>query len=123
VKVKKISVYDPSAEDCCVAAEALRELFDRSGVRAVVMEFSNYEKFSCDFRDNYYDMAFVGIGSVLDLEAARAVRGIDEKCPLCLMSHEKDYSLEGYRLNALDFIVKPVTVPRLREAVCRAPLF
>jgi len=118
-RAKKISLYDRSAEDCGMAAEALRELFDRTGVKAVVKEFTEYEQFACDFRDNHYDLAFIGITSPLDLEAARAVRQLDEKCPLFLVSRDKDYSLEGYRLSALDFIVKPVTVERLREAINR----
>ena len=123
MRVKKITVYDRSAEDCGVAVDALRELFGRAGTKAVVREFTDYEKFAYDFRDNHYDIAFVGIGSPLDLEAARAVHSLDEKCPLFMVSREKDYSLEGYRVNALDFIVKPVTVARLSEAVSRVQQF
>ena len=123
MKAKKIAVYDQSVGDCRVAAEALRELFDRAGIKAKVREFSNYEGFAYDFRDNHYDLAFVGIGSPLDLEAARVVRRLDANCPLFIVSREKDYSLEGYRLNALDFIVKPITTERLREAVSRSVQF
>ena len=119
LRAQKVTVYDPSLEDCGITVTALSELFSRAGVKAVIREFTDYEKFAYDFRDNHYDLAFVGITSVLDLEAARAVRKLDGKCPLFLLSREKEYSLEGYRLNALDFIVKPVTVVRLREAVNR----
>ena len=123
MRSKKISVFDRSAEDCSVAAEAMRELFSRAGIKAVVNEFTDYEKFAYFLRDNHVDMAFVGITSPLDLEAARVVRQIDANCPLFMASRDGDYGLEGYRLHALDFIVKPVTVARLREAVSRVGQF
>lgn len=120
LRIKKIAVYDPSAQDCHISAEALREIFDRAGVKTNIKEFTDNETFVFDFRDNHYDMAFVGIGSIVDLEAARGIRALDEACPLFLVSGVAEYALEGYRLNALDFIVKPVTALRMREAVSRA---
>ena len=120
MRARRISVYDRSAEDCGIAAEALRELYDRVGVKAAVKEFTDSEAFTLDFRDNHYDMAFVGIGAMIDFEAARAVLGLDEKCPLFLISRTDEYALEGIRIQALDYIIKPVTVERLREAVSRA---
>jgi two-component SAPR family response regulator len=120
MRVKKIIVYDGSTEDCGIAGEALRELYDRAGIKAAVVVFTDREAFAFDFRDNHYDMAFVGIGSMLDFEAARAVRALDEKCPLFLASRTDEYALEGIRIQALDYIIKPVTVARLREAVSRA---
>jgi two-component SAPR family response regulator len=123
LRAKKITVYDSTTEDCGIAADTLRDLFSRTGIKVVVKEFTEYEKFAYDFRDNHYDLAFVWITSVLDLEAARAVRQLDAKCPLFLISRDKDFSLEGYRFGALDFIIKPVTVERLRESISRTPLY
>jgi len=120
MRAKKITVYDRSDADRGVAVDALRELFERASAKAVVNEFADRETFAYDFRDNHYDMAFVGIGSMLDFEAARAIRGLDSKCPLFLMSRVEEYAIEGYRLNALDYIIKPVTEARLRDAVSRA---
>ena len=124
MRAKQIVVYDTFEKDCKKTAEALREYFGRTGIKAVVNEFTLSEDFVYDFRDHHYDMAFVSIGSMLDMEAARAVRGLDESCPLFLVSHLAEYALEGYRINALDYIVKPVTWQRVKEAVSRAePVF
>jgi len=117
---KRITVYDATPADCRITAKVLIECFDRAGIEAVVSEFTAYEDFIYDFRDNYYDIAFVGIGSMLDLEAARGIRGLDENCPLFLISNITEYALEGFRINALDYIIKPVTIQRISEAVTRA---
>lgn len=120
MKAKQIVVYDAVAADCHVTAEAAREVFSRAGVPAVVREFTDDETFVYHFRDNHCDMAFVGVGSILDIETARGIRGLDEGCPLYLVSEKAEYALEGYRLSALDFLVKPVTAARVQEAVNRA---
>ena len=124
MRAKQIAVYDTLAEDCHVTAEALRECFSRAGVKMAVKEFTGRDAFVYDFRDNHYDMAFVGIGSILDMEAARGVQGMDESCPLFLVSHFAEYALEGFKINALDYIVKPLTWQRAREAISRTePIF
>jgi len=120
MKTKRIAVYDTAPEDCHITAEAVRECFDRAGVRAVVSEFTESAAFVYDFRDNHCDVMFVGISSMLDLETARGVRGLDENCPMLLVSSITEYALEGYRVNALDYILKPMTLQRTREALGRA---
>jgi len=124
MRVRRIAVYDTSAKDCHITAQALLECFDKTGIAAKVNEFTGSEEFVFDFRDNHYDMAFVGIGSMLDMEAARGVRYLDENCPLFLVSSITEYALEGFRISALDYLIKPVTAQRAKEAVERAePVF
>ena len=122
MKDKKVSIYDPFEADCLLAKEAITELFDRSGIKVIIKAFTDREAFTCDFRDNRYDMAFVGIGTFLDFEVARSVRKLDEKCPLFLVSRTDEYALEGIRMSVLDYLIKPVTLARLREALSRTNL-
>ena len=87
-----------------------------------IKTFTDREAFTYDFRDNHYDMAFIGINTFLDFEAVRSVRKLDEKCPLFLVSRTDEYALEGIRMSVLDYIIKPVTMARLRESFSRADL-
>lgn len=119
MKTKKIAVYDSDEEDCETTAQAIREHYDRQGEEATVRRFTQGEDFVRDFRDNHYDMAFLAMNRVPDLEIARSAGQLDLTCPLFFVSDVPDYGLEGYRLSVYDYILKPVTHTRVREAVSR----
>ena len=122
MKAKMISVYDPSEDDCTIVTDTLEELVGRSGVKAIIKSFTDREAFTYDFRDNHYDVAFVGINTFMDFEAARSVRKLDEKCSLFLVSRTDEYALEGIRMRVMDYIIKPMTAARLRESLSRINL-
>ena len=122
MRAKRISVYDPSEDDCTIATDTLTELFDQSGVKAIIKAFTDREAFTYDFRDEHYDVVFIGIDSFLDFEAARSVHGLDKKCPIFLVSRTDEYALEGIRMRVADYIIKPMTATRLRESLSRTNL-
>lgn len=119
MKVKKIAVFDSIEDDLTVTAGAVREYYDRRSEKADIREFTEAYTFICDFRDNYYDMAFLGMNGMLDVETARSIGHLDLNCPLFFVSAVGDYGMEGYRLNILDYLLKPVTHDRVSEAISR----
>ena len=119
MKEKRIAVYDMSADDLVVTAQAVREYFDRHGDKTQVLEFSSAYDFVRDFRDNHCDMVFLGMNGMLDVETARSVSQLDRRCPLFFVSAVGDYGLEGLRLKVADYLIKPVTYQRVSEAISR----
>lgn len=66
-----------------------------------------------DILDDYradYDVIFLDIHMRhLDgMETARRIRAVDENVQLVFITALAQYAIEGYRVNALDFILKPV---------------
>lgn len=69
-----------------------------------------------DILDDYkpiYDVIFLDIEMPhLDgMQAARKIREMDEQVILIFVTNMRQYAVEGYSVQALDFIVKPITYP------------
>ena len=47
------------------------------------------------------------------LETAEKLRAVAARIPLIFVSNERDYSLEGYRVHTLDYLLKPVDADAL----------
>lgn len=54
------------------------------------------------------------------IETARAIRKMDQHVPLILVTVSRSYSLEGFGVGALHYLLKPVREQELSEAMRRA---
>lgn len=119
---KQIAVFDFAQDDCAHIANAIRQWY---GTRAAfITEHTHMPNFVHDFKSRYknkrpYDMVFIGIEDMMGVETARNIREADIWCPLFLVSTVEDFSIEGFRLHALDYLLKPVTPERIGQAVRR----
>ena len=57
------------------------------------------------------DLIFMDIDlpGINGMEAAQILRGYDEQTPLVFVTNLAQYAVQGYQVDALDFMVKPVT--------------
>ncbi len=53
------------------------------------------------------------------MEAARRIRQQDNEVILVFVTSMAQYAVEGYRVNALDYLLKPVTYPQLKMSMDR----
>lgn len=58
-----------------------------------------------------FDLVFMDIDlpGINGMEAAQLMRAVDEKTPLIFVTNLAQYAVRGYEVNALDFVVKPVS--------------
>ena len=79
--------------------------------------FKNGEDFLAHFRPGLYHAVFMDI--ILDrtglngIETAEKLRSFAKRIPLIFITSERDYSLEGYRVHPLDYLLKPVDAASL----------
>ena len=79
--------------------------------------FENGEDFLAHFRPGLYHAVFMDI--MLDrtglngIETAEKLRSFAKRIPLIFITSERDYSLEGYRVHPLDYLLKPVDAASL----------
>ena len=66
-----------------------------------------------------FNMVFIGIDNMLGVETARNIRGACRNCPMFIVSEVTDYGIEGFRLYALDYLIKPVSSDGIKRAVMR----
>jgi DNA-binding LytR/AlgR family response regulator len=120
----RIAVFDFRAADCAATAKAVRQYFREQNISVQVAEFTITKSFASDFKQNAdagmpYDMTFIGVDNVMGMETARNIRELDLWRPMFIVSDTDGYGLEGFRLRALDYLIKPVTPVRIEEAVRR----
>lgn len=65
----------------------------------------------------FMDIQMPGING---MEAAEILRGYDEETPLVFVTNLAQYAVEGYAVDALDFVVKPITYDALHPRMDRA---
>ena len=124
---KRITVFDFNEEDCVRTAYAISEYYGQRGVLTTIVRFSDLQSFAYDFKCNMdagtlYEMVFVGVDSMMGLEAARNIRELSEYWPLFFVSNVYDFGLEAFRLCALDYLIKPAVPSSIGRAVQRIGL-
>lgn len=69
-----------------------------------------------------YDLIFLDIQmkSLNGMEAAQQIRKKDEKVALIFVTNMAQYAIKGYEVNALDFILKPLTYFAFSQKLKRA---
>ncbi|MCR4650093.1 MAG: LytTR family DNA-binding domain-containing protein [Lachnospiraceae bacterium] len=63
------------------------------------------------------DILAVGMNGI---EAAEEIRRLGDKMPIVFISSTAEFALDGYRVNALRYLQKPVQMDKLREALLEA---
>lgn len=120
----RILVFDYIAGDCTYTTKIVAKYFADSGILSEVWAFSENDPCVYDFdsrqkSDTPYHMAFVGADTMRGAEVARHLRKMDETIPLFLVSKVSDMAVEGFRLGALDYLIKPVLADAVAEAISR----
>ena len=96
-----------------IARKNLRECLKlcsiRENITFNVRDFSGAEEFLLNYHFDF-DIVFMDIkmGATNGIEAARALRRIDQTVIIIFVTNMAHLAVEGYDVDALDFIVKPV---------------
>ena len=70
-----------------------------------------------DFSPGEYTCAVLGQEDTAGFLAARRLREADRNCRILLISDTDRYVLQGIRLHLTDFILRPVSRPRLERGL------
>lgn len=84
--------------------------------------YENAERFLAEFRDGSFNLIFfdIELGDINGMQAAKKVRKIDEDVIIIFETNIAQYALEGYEVNALDFLVKPYSYEDFRLKLLKA---
>lgn len=105
-----IAIVDDEPEAMKLLEQNLNEFAKKAGKMFSIFKFDNAVNFLTNFRPKY-DVVFLDIDMPhLDgLEAAAKLRELDERVALIFVTNMAQYAVQGYAVDALDFIIKPVT--------------
>lgn len=105
-----IAVIDDEPEERARIKKCLEFVSKQRDVRFCVDEYSSTEQFLMRY-DFSYDIIFLDVffgGSKDGMTAARAIRKMDETVLLVFISNLAHMAIQGYAVDAIDFILKPV---------------
>ena len=103
-------------EDEMKEREKLRSYFEKLekeiGTLYLLSFFSDGDNFFFDFHYGLYDLVLMDIelsGKDNGITVSEKLRKIDTDVILVFMTNLAQYAIEGYKVNAVDYIVKPIS--------------
>ncbi|ORU00846.1 response regulator, putative virR [Anaerovibrio sp. JC8] len=111
----RIAIADDLETDLQVAASKVRQYIEAAYPEAMknfeLDTFPSAEALLESFEAGKYELLILDIfmADMTGMEAAEAIRLQDEKVPIVFLTTSQDYMLEGYRVFAAGYLLKPLT--------------
>lgn len=115
-----IALVEDEPEAADVLASFIARYADEKGLELVVTRFGNAMDF--EMTHQHFDLVFMDIQmpGINGMEAAQLMRTYDSETPIIFVTNLAQYAVKGYEVDALDFIVKPVTYFNFRMRMDKA---
>lgn len=106
----RAAVIDDTKEDARVIQEALERFGREDKIEITVSMFDNADRFLEEYEKINPELVIMDIDmpGINGMEAAHKMRKLDENVALIFVTNMKHYALEGYSVDVLDYLIKPV---------------
>ena len=111
----RIAIVEDQADDAQRLQTVLRQYEEEKQVSFSCVHWKSAESFLEQY-DHQYDIIFMDIRlpGMDGMQAARQLRQMDHMVLLVFLTSLAQYAVEGYEVEAVDYIIKPITYPALR---------
>lgn len=118
----KIAVCEDQCGDAERLARYVNSCLADLGVSCELAIFTNCESFLCTFHPGSYDIVFLDIyldSGMTGMQCAQQIRQSDLDCLIVFTTESQDHLLDGYRVEAVHYILKPVSKQDVNAALTR----
>ena len=117
----RVAIVDDDEKQRKQLRDYVEKYASEKSLDAVCFEFNSGLNFASDYTEPY-DIILLDIEMPLmdGLTAAEYVRRTDGEAVIIFITHMAQYAIKGYEVDALDFMVKPVTYFNLAAKLNRA---
>lgn len=106
-------------DDNDMARLTLRELVSYANALVVMGECRNAMEAHREISKTPPDLVFLDI-EMPGMNGIELLRSLPKKPLIIFTTSKKDYAVEAFELNVVDYLIKPVTMPRLLQAIEKA---
>ena len=118
-----IAIVDDLASDRLQLIGKLQTYMQQARIPFTLYEFDSGEAFLEAFSPGRFSIVFLDIymGGMTGMSVAHAIREQDFDCRLIFLTQSEEYLREGYSVNAVHYLIKPVSDPYFTQAMrfCR----
>lgn len=113
----RIAVCDDEEQYSFLIKKQIENIFKSLDI--LIDTYQNGNELLESFKMHPYDVVFLDIEmpAVNGISLARKLRGFSEDVVLIFLTGHVEYALEGYEVNALRYLTKPVKADKLREVL------
>lgn len=114
----RIAICDDQAECRQLLVSSIRGCIQSMGI--VTDTYKDGLSFLKEYGKHEYDLLFLDIEMPqLDgIALAKRLRAMRSEVPIVFLTSHIEYALEGYEVNALRYLTKPIRTDKLREVLC-----
>ena len=106
-------------DDDTMSRAAARHFVERSGLLNLVAECENAEDAMSVLSRESVDLVFLDV-NMPGMSGIDLIKNLETKPYFILITAKKEYAIEAFEQNVLDYLLKPYTYPRFLKAVERA---
>jgi DNA-binding LytR/AlgR family response regulator len=117
----KIAIVEDNLIDSKALEEKLREFSLLQKIKLEILSYSSGEGILADWPSNFnivfLDIQMAGLNGI---EVAKKIRESNERVEIIFVTNNPQHSLMGYSVEALDYLIKPVSSQILERVMARA---
>ena len=117
----RIALVDDDRNDRSQLNQYIQDYFTENGEACEIQEFENAAAFLADYAFTF-DLVVMDIDmpGLSGIEAAKQLREKDPHVTLMFVTNMPQYALEGYAVEAVDYLLKPLHYPDFRLKMQKA---
>lgn len=106
----KIAVVEDSTEDLNNCLSLLKCYSKEKGIPFTIQTFSSGDAFLMRFKSQYdFIILDINLSAMNGIDVARNIRSKDEEVVIMFATNLAKYATKGYEVDAIDFVLKPLT--------------
>jgi len=118
-KKLRIAMYGKNKQDVEIAVTSISGYFSARENSVEILRFCDTDGLIDAFRNCNFSAVFLEMNNMSEVDTAWIIKKFAPKCPLVIMSDSGDYAMEGYRLGAFDYWLKPLDETKINQSLER----
>jgi len=117
----KVAICEDSKYDLIEIKNAINVYCKQTNHICSIFEFNCGEELIKTYKKGLFDIILLDIfmKNLNGIETAENIRKIDNNCCIVFITCSTDYSLDAFRVEALDYLVKPISLSNISRCLSR----